>query len=381
GAQSLGAMTGEAMGMLSVELYGKTVGELTEDEKATVSAFASLAAGIAGGLVGGDTSSAGNAAEAGKTTVENNSLSGDQLRESYKESAKWWKDQTRETFGEGTTSTAINSVIGALEDAGDLAIAGGDYVLDGAAAVTACATASNYCQKALNDLEGKHQGALDVATSLINGDSWNAIQDLAKRAGEGDQLAAEQLGAAMAGIFIPGKKVPTPVVTTGKLLKNADGFLEIKVNTTPLEGHGRLNTVDSLGNGKFNPAEAAAAARLETSLGQMDRLPEGIAGKASADFIITSGANKGKTVDLMYTTKNLKQAEIDGINKFYEKNMTVSREAGKLPPGQDQIIKHLNKADIVPVDFSVLTPKNQQIFMDYVKTLPKSQRDKIIILR
>ncbi|EML2487316.1 VENN motif pre-toxin domain-containing protein, partial [Providencia rettgeri] len=76
GAQSLGAMTGEAMGMLSVELYGKTVGELTEDEKATVSAFASLAAGIAGGLVGGDTSSAGNAAEAGKTTVENNTMSG-----------------------------------------------------------------------------------------------------------------------------------------------------------------------------------------------------------------------------------------------------------------------------------------------------------------
>ncbi|HFF8525196.1 TPA: DNA/RNA non-specific endonuclease, partial [Providencia rettgeri] len=75
GAQSLGAMTGEAVGMLSVELYGKTVGELTEDEKATVSAFASLAAGIAGGLVGGDTSSAANAAEAGKTTVENNLLS------------------------------------------------------------------------------------------------------------------------------------------------------------------------------------------------------------------------------------------------------------------------------------------------------------------
>lgn len=75
GAQSLGAMTAEAVGMLAVELYGKKAGELTEDEKATVSAFASLAAGIAGGLVGGDTSSAANAAEAGKTTVENNFLS------------------------------------------------------------------------------------------------------------------------------------------------------------------------------------------------------------------------------------------------------------------------------------------------------------------
>ena len=75
GAQSLGAMTAEAVGMLSEKLYSKDVSQLTEDEKATVSAFASLAAGIAGGLVGGDTSSAANAAEAGKTTVENNYLS------------------------------------------------------------------------------------------------------------------------------------------------------------------------------------------------------------------------------------------------------------------------------------------------------------------
>ena len=70
-------MTAEAVGMLSQELYKKKPSELTEDEKSTVSAFASLAAGIAGGLVGGDTSSAANAAEAGKTTVENNLLSPD----------------------------------------------------------------------------------------------------------------------------------------------------------------------------------------------------------------------------------------------------------------------------------------------------------------
>ena len=67
-------MTAEAVGMLSQELYHKQPSELSEDEKATVSAFASLAAGIAGGLVGGDSSSAANAAEAGKTTVENNSM-------------------------------------------------------------------------------------------------------------------------------------------------------------------------------------------------------------------------------------------------------------------------------------------------------------------
>ncbi|WP_338404775.1 DUF6862 domain-containing protein, partial [Pantoea agglomerans] len=101
----------------------------------------------------------------------------------------------------------------------------------------------------------------------------------------------------------------------------------------------------------------------------------------NADFIITSGPNAGKTVDLMYTTKNLSQKEIDGINKFYEKNMTTSKSPGDIPHGQDQILQHLKKADLVPVDFSVLTQKNQAIFMDFIKTLPKSQQDKIIIMR
>ncbi|ENU1227273.1 hemagglutinin repeat-containing protein [Providencia rettgeri] len=87
GAQSLGAMTAEAVGMLSEKLYNKPASQLTEDEKATVSAFASLAAGIAGGLVGGDTSSAGNAAQAGKTTVENNYLTGDEARQLDKDLA------------------------------------------------------------------------------------------------------------------------------------------------------------------------------------------------------------------------------------------------------------------------------------------------------
>ncbi|WP_241609871.1 VENN motif pre-toxin domain-containing protein, partial [Rosenbergiella australiborealis] len=57
-----------------VDAYGKGVAELTENEKQTVSALATLAAGLAGGLVGGDTASAVSGAQAGKVTVENNSL-------------------------------------------------------------------------------------------------------------------------------------------------------------------------------------------------------------------------------------------------------------------------------------------------------------------
>lgn len=99
------------------------------------------------------------------------------------------------------------------------------------------------------------------------------------------------------------------------------------------------------------------------------------------DWEITSGPNKGKTVDAMYTTDNLTQKEIDGLNKFYEKSMTViDAKTGKIP-GIDNIQKHLNKADFVPIDFRVLTKVNQEIFLNYVKKLPKEQQSKIIIVR
>ncbi|WP_323865986.1 hypothetical protein [Xenorhabdus cabanillasii] len=113
-------------------------------------------------------------------------------------------------------------MLGALNDAGDFAIAGADYLFDGAAAITSCAIGDNYCQKALNDLEGKRQAIVGTVASLINGDSWNAIQKLAKKAGEGDQLASEKLGATIAGALIPGKKVPnvTSVVSTANKLES-----------------------------------------------------------------------------------------------------------------------------------------------------------------
>ncbi|WP_252187026.1 endonuclease toxin domain-containing protein [Escherichia coli] len=84
-AQATGAMTGEAIGILAEYIYNKQPGELTEREKENVSAWATLASGLAGGLAGGDTQSVANAAQAGKTTVENNYLSSSQSVEFDKE--------------------------------------------------------------------------------------------------------------------------------------------------------------------------------------------------------------------------------------------------------------------------------------------------------
>lgn len=175
----------------------------------------------------------------------------------------------------------------------------------------------------------------------------------------------------------PGEiPLPRPVVS-----KNADGFTELSIPVTPREAQARLNTVDASGNGKLSPAEAAAAAQTESIFGPMKRYEAPSSAGAdmggsnpSPDFVVTGGSNAGKTVDFMYTTSKLSAKEVEMLNKFYAKNM----ESGT---GKQQVQDHINKADIVPVDFRVLTPANQKIFMDYVKTLPAAQQSKIVILR
>ena len=47
-----GAATGEMVGMIATQMYGKPVNELSEAEKQTVSTLATVAAGLAGGLGG-----------------------------------------------------------------------------------------------------------------------------------------------------------------------------------------------------------------------------------------------------------------------------------------------------------------------------------------
>ncbi|QUG76200.1 filamentous hemagglutinin N-terminal domain-containing protein [Erwinia sp. E602] len=73
-AGAAGAVTGEAVGILAQEMYGKNPDELSESERQTVSALATVAAGLAGGLAGNGTADAVAGAQAGKTTVENNFL-------------------------------------------------------------------------------------------------------------------------------------------------------------------------------------------------------------------------------------------------------------------------------------------------------------------
>lgn len=75
-AGAAGAATGEVVGMIATQIYDKSVSELSETEKQTVSTLATVAAGLAGGLVGDSGGAAVAGAQSGKTTVENNLLGG-----------------------------------------------------------------------------------------------------------------------------------------------------------------------------------------------------------------------------------------------------------------------------------------------------------------
>ena len=125
-AGATGAALGEiTAGILKDQLYGKDtpVSDLTETQKQTLSALATLSSGLAGGLAGDSTGSAVYAAQAGKTTVENNSLAGDKARESVKESKEYWKEKVRETMGENIGSQMTNGLINFAAETADLAIA------------------------------------------------------------------------------------------------------------------------------------------------------------------------------------------------------------------------------------------------------------------
>ncbi|NBF10938.1 hypothetical protein [Pseudomonas sp. Fl4BN1] len=65
-------------------------------------------------------------------------------------------------------------------------------------------------------------------------------------------------------------------------------------------------------------------------------------------------------------TGHLSVKEVEGINKVFEKNMVSGRE-------KVNIIGHLEKADIVPVDFRVLNDSSQRVFLDYIKALSAGQ--------
>ena len=213
GNAALAGASGAVMGeYIAQQLYpGVKRNDLSEEQRQTISALGTLAAGLAGGVVGDSTADVVAGAQAGKNALEFNSLSGDKARETAKQVAESLKSQVREKLGEGTTSSIANGIINALADTGDAALGGADYGADAAMALTSCAMGDSYCTQALSDLSGKNQAAADTLKALMKSETWTAVAGQVKEAAQGNQLALEATGGMLAGLFLPGKKIPDAI--------------------------------------------------------------------------------------------------------------------------------------------------------------------------
>ncbi|WP_328803056.1 VENN motif pre-toxin domain-containing protein [Rouxiella aceris] len=216
-----GAMTGElAAPAIALAFYGTADSDkLTSAEKENVSALTTLASGIAGGMVSDSASGAVTGAQAGKNAVENNYLSGDQARETVKQVAESLKNQVRDKLGEGTTSSIANGIINALAESGDSALGGADYAADAVMVLATCAAGDSYCSKAMSDLSGKNQVVADSVAALMKSETWSAVKDTVVLASTANQAALEATGGMLAGIILPGKKVPG--ITAAQTIANS----------------------------------------------------------------------------------------------------------------------------------------------------------------
>ncbi|WP_197499275.1 VENN motif pre-toxin domain-containing protein, partial [Mangrovibacter phragmitis] len=117
-----GAAAGEATGiLLAQEIYGKRPEALTESERQTISALSTLTAGLAGGLAGNSTGSVVSGAQAGKTTVENNTLG---ELEGYEE------EHEKEIGNRPVKVIPINPLsVGVIDDDGTVQGAGGKVII------------------------------------------------------------------------------------------------------------------------------------------------------------------------------------------------------------------------------------------------------------
>ncbi|WP_339097458.1 hypothetical protein V6917_17820 [Pectobacterium brasiliense] len=120
--------------------------------------------------------------------------------------------------------------------------------------------------------------------------------------------------------------------------------------------------------GKNKLAEGSVATELQNTMGgKLERVDPDASG---ADFVFSSGPNKGKTVDFMFTTAKCSEKEVEGMNKFFNNNWDNNVKT---------LHQHLEKADIVPLDFINLTPANQQRILENLNTFPASQKIRLLL--
>ncbi|MFJ5408409.1 hypothetical protein [Pectobacterium punjabense] len=183
-------------------------------------------------------------------------------------------------------------------------------------------------------------------------------------------IAGDAAGKAIKAAEMALKKVD--VAEESKLINKASDEIAGSVAHT-----GAAVNLDEVNRLKFDPhagknklAEGSAATELRNTMGgKLERVEPDASG---ADFVFSSGPNKGKTVDFMFTTAKGSEKEIEGMNKFFNNNWDRNIT---------QLRTHLDKADIVPLDFRSLNVENQHKLLNHINSLSQADKAKIVIMR
>ncbi len=212
-----GATSAELVGIIASQGFGLEANQLDEDKKQTVSALATLAAGLAAGLVGGDTETVLAGMQAGKVTVENNALgamAGSDLG--------FWLRKTTDATTEDKAKLAGDIAKGNTIVSAELAGTIGLGVLPKGVLVTAVigGGANTIIQYVINDevnytdvLIASWVGAATSNTGLLGTVGWNAAGGATSNYIKGDDplTGAMSSGAASSLGYSVGKIIQGPL--------------------------------------------------------------------------------------------------------------------------------------------------------------------------
>ncbi|HDR2339087.1 TPA: VENN motif pre-toxin domain-containing protein [Enterobacter roggenkampii] len=313
-----GAAVGELAGKIAVDGFGKQVSELSEEEKQAVSALATLASGLAGGLVGDSSANAVAAAQAGKTTVENNYLSQPEKTELEiaKQTLKNSKDPAEREKAQQKYDALIEKNIASDKDVIDACG-------NGNAGSSACAGAR---LKVIATKEGYEDGPYNSKYSQQYADAYGQIVNLLDITSV-DAQNQQQVKDAMINYFMVTKGVDRQ--TAESYTETKQGLEIIAASVTPILGSAAAKQLS-----KVVDANLKVVAKGNVDGVKFSDTNQGIRPSQLADFNKPTLINDvvqakiDKRPDKNYPNGNMgtAHAEVGVIQQAFDKGMTQGRE-------------------------------------------------------
>lgn len=328
---------------LALAFYGKPASELVGDEKMLISNLVTILGSAAGGIAGGDGVSIASGGNAARVEVENNSLGDTELIDmnvcllTGSETACARANKTPEQYATGVAVTVVTIGGIALVGAAPEVIAAARVALEG------CKANPAYClnQAGILTAEAVVPGGTGAGGALVIGRTAQEIA-AAKNAAQGTNITP---------IF---RDVETGIDAISPTLSVGKGAIK------------RLSY--DTATGKVVQHEGIAAAQLENTFGSTLVRVDSVQGQKGPDFVFVDGPYAGKTVDFMWTDSS----RMAQMNQFFKNNETQNYK---------QLVEHINKADIVPLDYRNLNSVNQSMVNGWIKAMTQEQQAKILIIR